>query len=44
MKMKLKLNEVVKKTEFNELVKKVSNINTTDTSDLVKRNWLQHKK
>ena len=28
-------NEVVKKTEYNELVKKVSNINTTDTSDLV---------
>ena len=28
--------EVVKKTEYNELVKKVNNINTTDTSDLVK--------
>ena len=30
-------NEVVKKTEYNELVKKVNNINTTDTSDLVKK-------
>ena len=29
-------NEVVKKTEYNEVVKKVNNINTTDTSDLVK--------
>ena len=28
-------NEVVKKTEYNELVKKVNNINTTDISDLV---------
>ena len=28
-------NEVVKKTEFNESFKKVNNINTTDTSDLV---------
>ena len=32
--------EVVKKTEYNELVKNVNNINTTDTSDLVKKNWL----
>ena len=30
-------NEVVKKTEYNELVKKVNNINTTDTSDFVKK-------
>ena len=30
-------NEVVKKTEFNESFKKVNNINTTDTSDLVKK-------
>ena len=29
-------NKVVKKTEYNELVKKVNNINATDTSDLVK--------
>ena len=29
-------NDVVRKTEYNELVKKVNNINTTDTSDLVK--------
>ena len=28
-------NEVVKKIEYNELVKKVNNTNTTDTSDLV---------
>ena len=30
-------NEVVKKSEYNELVK-INNINTTDTSDLVKKN------
>ena len=30
-------NKVLKKTEYNELVKKVNNINTTDTSDLVKK-------
>ena len=30
-------NEVVKKTEHNDLVEKVNNINTTDTSDLVKK-------
>ena len=29
-------NDVVKKTEYNELVKKVNNISTTDTSNLVK--------
>ena len=28
-------NDVVKKTEYNELVKKVNNIETTDNSDLV---------
>ena len=28
-------NEVVKKSEYNELVKKVNNVNTTNTSDLV---------
>ena len=28
----------VKETEYNELVKKVNNISTTDTSDLVKKN------
>ena len=28
-------NEVVKKTEFDELVKNVNNIKTTDTSDVV---------
>ena len=28
-------NEVVKKTEYDELVKKVNNVNTTKTSDLV---------
>ena len=33
-------NEVVKKTEHTELVKKANNINTTYTSDLVKKNWL----
>ena len=30
-------NDVVRKTEYNELVKKVNKINTTDTSDLVKK-------
>ena len=36
-------HDVVKKTEYNELVKKVNNIITTDTSNLVKKNWLQCK-
>ena len=37
-------NEVAEITEYNELVKKASNINiTTDTSDLVKKNLLPHK-
>ena len=31
--------DVVKKTEYNQLVKKV----TTDASNLVKKNWLWHK-
>ena len=30
-------NEVVKKTAYDELVKKVNNFNTSDTSDLVKK-------
>ena len=30
-------NEVTKKTEYNGLVKKVANINITDTSDLVRK-------
>ena len=30
-------NDVVKKTEWNEFVKNVNNIQTTDTSDLVKK-------
>ena len=30
-------NEVVKKIEYNELVKKVNNINTADTSDLIEK-------
>ena len=33
-------NDVVKKTEYDELVKKVKAIQFTDTSDLVKKNWL----
>ena len=28
-------NDIVKKTEYDELFKKVNNINTTDTSDFV---------
>ena len=30
-------NDVVKKTEYNELVKNVNNISTTDTSNFVKK-------
>ena len=30
-------NDVVKKTEYIELVKNINNIKTTDTSELVKR-------
>ena len=33
-------NDVVKKTEYDELVKKVNAISTIDTSDLVTKNWL----
>ena len=36
------INYVVKKTEFNELVKNFNNIDTADTNDLVKT-WLLHK-
>ena len=36
-------NDVIKITECNELVKKVNNINITDNSHLVKKNWLWHK-
>ena len=36
-------NNVVKKIEYNELVKKFNTIQTTDTSNLVKKNWLWHK-
>ena len=31
-------NEVVKKTQYNELVKRVNVININNTSDLVKKN------
>ena len=34
---KLVKNDVVKKTEYNELVKKVNNSSTTDSSNLVKK-------
>ena len=30
-------NDIVKKTEYNKLVKKINDINTTDTSNLVKK-------
>ena len=30
-------NDIIKKTEYDELVKKVNNIKTTDNSDLVKK-------
>ena len=36
-------NDVVKNTEYNELVKKVNNINTTDTSNLVKKLTITQK-
>ena len=35
-------NDVVKKSEYNELVKRVNNVSTTDTNDL--ENWLKRKK
>ena len=34
------INAVAKMTDYNELIKKVNNIKTTDTSDLFKKNWL----
>ena len=36
-------NDVVKITEYNKLVKKVNNIKTTDTSDLVKKVTVKQK-
>ena len=30
-------NDIIKKTEYDELVKKINNIKTTDNSDLVKK-------
>ena len=36
-------NEVVKKNVYDELVKKVNPIKTTDITNLVKKNWLWHK-
>ena len=36
-------NYVVKNTEYNEVVKKVNNIKTTDTSDLVKKLTITQK-
>ena len=30
---------MLKKTEFDELIKKVNDIKTNDTSDLVEKNW-----
>ena len=33
-------NDVIKKTEYDELVKKANTIRTTDTTDLVLKNWL----
>ena len=33
-------NNVDKKTEYNELVKKLNNIKTTDTRDLVKKSCI----
>ena len=36
-------NDVVKKTEYGELVKKVNAIQNTDISNLVKKNSLCHK-
>ena len=36
-------NEVVKKTEYNELVKKVNNINAADTNDLVTKLTITQK-
>ena len=33
-------NDVVKKTVYDELVKKINAVQTTDTSNLVKKIWL----
>ena len=33
-------SDVVKKTEYNELDKKINNIDTIDISNLVKKTWL----
>ena len=37
------VNDVVKKTEYNEFVKKVKNISSTDTSNLVKKLVIQYQ-
>ena len=36
-------NDLIKKTEYDELAKKVSDINSTDTSDLVKKLTISQK-
>ena len=33
----------IKKTEYDQLVKKVNVIQTTDSSNLAKKNWLQQR-
>ena len=33
-------DDVVERTEYNEMVKKVNAIQTTDIRNLVKKNWL----
>ena len=36
-------NDVIKNTEYEELVKKVNNINATDTSELIKKSDYNRK-
>ena len=36
-------NNIVKKTEYHELVRKVNDIQTTDSSDLVKKDYYNTK-
>ena len=36
----VKNDDLVKKTEYDELVKTANDFKNTDTSDLVKKNWL----
>ena len=36
-------NDLIKETEYDNLVKTLSNTNNTDTNDLIRKSWLWHK-